>query len=165
MVKVLFLSFFCYVIMLICRLLNAVFWGEMPVIVGVFVCSPVIACSLFESIVFYTVLGFILDSLYPFLPFGFSLVFFMVFFCISKFLFPQELRAISAGKQGFEQIANFAYLSLLFAFSGRLVTSMRSIILIFLSQTLTFILSKPVFGWCEKVTTLCGSYTRIDPQL
>ena len=163
--KLLVLIGYSYFLVLCVQLCCSIFSLAMPAIVGLFVCSVTANLSILESAIFDILIGLLFDTVFPFLPLGFSPIFFVATLCIQKFIYPVEFRESDRRKQLFEQVANFVYLLSLCFFSQRHLLSLISFISIVISQMLVALASQPMFNSCKRIARSFDEYTRIDSAI
>jgi hypothetical protein len=98
--------------------------------------------------------------MFPFLPFGFSIIFCILFFCIQKAIFDPRHLSAPHYRAAFEQTSNFLYILLLFIFRSAPFGTLQFISTVILSQTCVFLASNRMVCVHKKLMSIYDNYAK-----
>ncbi|MDR2629206.1 MAG: hypothetical protein LBC30_04425 [Puniceicoccales bacterium] len=132
-----------YGLLFLCQLFNGsvVFPGVLIVPVGLFIHGPATYLDSVQAAILYCLIGPILDVTFPFLPFGFSATFCIVFYCIERTIFIPGRPVLSFHRVSLEQVANISYILFLFIFRNTPFGILQFLSTAAVSQICVFLLS------------------------
>ncbi|MDR1528003.1 MAG: hypothetical protein LBS22_00205 [Puniceicoccales bacterium] len=151
-----------YGVLFLCQLFNGflLFPGVLVVSVGLFVHGPSIYLNPIQAAILYCLIGPILDVIFPFLPFGFSTIFCMFFYCIQRAIFSPGHPVSSSHRIGPEQVANISYIISLFIFRNTPFSIFQFLSTASVSQICTFLLSDGMALCHRKLMFVCDNYIK-----
>ena len=98
------------------------------------------------------------DSIFEFLPFGFTMFFLLIFYAIQNIVVCDCNRPLPSERVKFEQLSNFIYVCALFMFNASRFRIFQFITTLILSQITVLILSSPTEKIQRKLSVVCGKY-------
>ncbi|MDR1173576.1 MAG: hypothetical protein LBK24_02160 [Puniceicoccales bacterium] len=151
-----------YGVLFLCQLFNgtALFPGVLIVPVGLFVHGPATYLDSIRATILYCLIGPILDVTFPFLPFGFSAVFCIFFYCMQRAIFTPGYPILSSHRIGFEQVANISYILSLFIFRNTPFGIFQFLLTAGISQICVFLLSDGMALCHRKLMFIYDNYIK-----
>ncbi|MDR2603623.1 MAG: hypothetical protein LBC11_03645 [Puniceicoccales bacterium] len=140
-----------YGVLFLCQLFNGsvLFPGVLIIPVGLFIHGPATYLDSIQATILYCLIGSILDVIFSFLPFGFSMVFCIFFYCMQKAIFNPGHPILPSHRIGFEQLANISYILSLFIFRNTPFNIFQFLSTASVSQICIFLLSDKM-ALCHK---------------
>ncbi|MDR0741918.1 MAG: hypothetical protein LBE98_00430 [Puniceicoccales bacterium] len=151
-----------YGVLFLCQLFNGsiLFPGILIIPVGLFVHNPATYLDSFQATILYCLIGPILDVIFPFLPFGFSAVFCIFFYCIQRAMFAPGHSVLSSHRILLEQVANISYILLLFIFRNTPFGIFQFLSTASVSQICIFLLSDKMALCHKKLMFVYDNYIK-----
>ena len=132
--------------------------GSLIITIGLFIQFPMTILKKFDIFILYSVIGMFFDSIFEFLPFGFTMFFLLIFYAIQSIVICDCNRPLPSERVKFEQLSNFMYVCALFMFNASRFRIFQFITTLILSQITVLTLSSPVEKVQRKLSVVCGKY-------
>ncbi|MDR2432150.1 MAG: hypothetical protein LBD34_00110 [Puniceicoccales bacterium] len=151
-----------YGVLFLCQLFNGfiLFPGVLVIPVGLFIHGPSIYLDSIRATILYCLIGPILDVIFPFLPFGFSTVFCIFFYCMQRAMFRSGHPLLPLHRIGIEQVANISYILSLFIFRHTSFGILQFLSTAGVSQICTFLLSDKMALCHKKLMFVYDNYMK-----
>ena len=149
-----------FVVTLICIAINntVLISGSLIITIGLFIQFPMTILKKFDIFILYSVIGMFFDSIFEFLPFGFTMFFLLIFYAIQNIVVCDCNRPLPSERVKFEQLSNFMYVCALFMFNASRFRIFQFITTLILSQITVLTLSSPMEKIQRKLSVVCGKY-------
>jgi hypothetical protein len=125
-----------------------------------FIHGPATYLNSIQATILYGLVGPILDLIFPFLPFGFSAIFFIFFYCTQRAIFNPGYPMLSSHRIGIEQLANISYILFLFIFRNTSFGIFQFLSTATVSQICVFLLSDKMATCHKKLMFLYDNYMK-----
>jgi hypothetical protein len=146
---------------LFCQLVNNVTFGIVSIIpVGLFISHSAVYLGQISAVILYLLIGLTFDAMFPFMPFGFSSAFCLLFHCLQKLILNTTDQPAPTHRVLFEQISGVSYVVCLFIFRTAAFSPYQFLQTLASSQIFTMIMSRTMSAWQRDVVIACNNYTK-----
>jgi hypothetical protein len=158
----LFLAIAYCCVLFLCQIFNGatLFPGVLIIPVGLFIHNTVPYLSSLQATILYCLIGSILDVIFPFLPFGISIIFCTFFYCTQKAVFSPRYSILPSYRIAFEQFANVLYILLLCIFRNVPFSLFHFLPTVILSQICIFLVSNKMAIFHKRLMAIYDNYMK-----
>ena len=161
-----FVIIFYWCIIFCCQLLNntVTLAGILIIPIGLFVCCPLNHLNIIGTTLLYCIIGLIFDTMFQFLPIGFTVFFLLCFDLFQRCLFNTEQLPSSVQRIKLEQFSNFIYIICIFLFQHSKFNISQFISTIILSQCFILAFSFISYKIVRMFINLCDRFSKYRDQ-
>lgn len=157
---------FYWCIIFCCQLLNntVILAGILIIPIGLFACCPLHHLHIIGTTLLYCIIGLIFDTMFQFLPIGFSVFFLLCFDFFQRCLFNTEQLPSNSQRIQLEQLSNFIYIICIFLFQHSKFSVSQFISTIILSQCFILAFSFISYKIVRTFINICDRFSKYSDQ-
>jgi hypothetical protein len=151
-----------YCLIFFCQIFNntTVFPSALLISVGLLPHSAPAYLGSCQAVALYCFIGFYLDAIFRFLPFGFSAIFLLFFYFTQNSIVGSGNSAVRQHRISMEQVSNLFYVIFLFSFRSAAFILSQFLVTLLISQTFVLLFSDPFAALHRRIAAFCDSYAK-----
>jgi hypothetical protein len=138
----------------------AIFPGILLVPIGLFIHFPVIYLRPTGAIVLYCAVGLVFDATFKSLPFGFTALFCIFFYCLQRSILSKGTTFAAWHRYAFEHTASILHILFLFVLREASFSLYQFLLTALLSQIFLVLAANPMTLAHRKIAFICNHHTK-----
>ncbi|MDR1414039.1 MAG: hypothetical protein LBI56_03840 [Puniceicoccales bacterium] len=138
----------------------APFPGILVVPIGLCIYFPAAYMRPLGATLLYCIVGLAFDSAFKFLPFGFTSIFCILFYCLQQSIANEVTTPMPSGRFALEHAVNTLYIFALFFFRGASFALYQFLLTVFLSHIFLMLVSNPMALAQQKIVSICNRHSK-----
>lgn len=153
---------FYWCIIFCCQLLNntVTLAGILIIPIGLFIYCPLYHLNTIGATFLYCTIGLVFDTMFTFLPIGFTVFFLLCFDVLQKCLFNTEQAASNQQRTQIEQLSNFVYIICIFLFQHSKFNISQFLLTVIISQCFIFAFSTVSYKTVKTCINTCDRFSK-----